>query len=67
MIKSKAQLITAIEEKLGFNFVSGAYYPQYKNTMTKCWTVNIAYQGTQYEIEGDTVNEVYENIQKELL
>ncbi|AUR88757.1 hypothetical protein NVP2117O_79 [Vibrio phage 2.117.O._10N.261.45.E9] len=66
MIRSKAQLTKAIE-KQGFKFEDAMYYPEYRNTPTLCWSVWVSCNGTEYMIEGDTVNEVYENLLEELM
>ncbi|MGI4991008.1 hypothetical protein ACRXCV_00120 (plasmid) [Halobacteriovorax sp. GFR7] len=65
-VNSKAQLKTAIEQ-LGFDFVSAIYYPHCRNTMFKCWDLKVAYQGTEYYLEANTVQELLDEVKAQLL
>lgn len=64
---SKNQLIKIVTEKLGFEVVEVRYFPQYRNTMFQCWDIELVYQGTEYLIEGNTVQELLDNILEELM
>lgn len=66
-VSSKAQLVNAVETKLGFKVVETRYFPQYRNTTMPCWDIEVEYAGTVYFVEGDTVQELYDNIIEELL
>lgn len=66
-ITSKALLAKALT-KIGFELTDANYYPNYRNcSNVDCWTVRVECNGTEYVIEGDTVQEVYDNVLTELM
>lgn len=64
---NRNQLINKIEKTLGFKVVELRYFSQYRNCETPCWDIELDFQGEKYQVEANTITELYENIIEELM
>lgn len=61
-------LIKKVEQEFGLTVVELRYFPQYRNVETKCWDIEISFEGQVYDlIEADTLPELLAEIEYQLM